>query len=142
MHINRINKRFRFFALITTRAYFVISANLIFPITHIFSGDAIYATSGKTMPLSNSSLLRANGRNGSSSRHHQTRGSGMTSSSSASSNSNNNAERNREREQRERDLEEQMLQDSRPALLLQLQSGMCKLRKSNLIFTRLRPQCV
>lgn len=81
------------------------------------------------MPLSNSSLLRANGRNSSSGRHNQTRGSGMTSSSSASSNSNNNAERNREREQRERDLEEQMLQDNRPALLLQLHSGMWKLIK-------------
>lgn len=87
------------------------------------------------MPLSNSSLLRANGRNGSG-RHHQTRGSGMTSSSSASSNSNNNLERNRDREQRERDLEEQMLQDNRPALLLQLHSGMKNLIKT-ILFTNL-----
>lgn len=83
-------------------------------------------------PLSNSSLLRTQGRSGSG-RLHQPRVSGMTSSSSASSNSNNNnAERSREREQQQQqrdreqhELDEQMLKDGMPALLLQLHSGKC-----------------
>lgn len=45
------------------------------------------------MPMSNSTLLRANRSSGN--RHHRV-GSGMTSSSSASSNSNNNVDRNRD----------------------------------------------
>lgn len=111
------------------------------------SGEAIYATSGKSMPISNSTLLRTTGRSGSSGggggggsgRHHQ-RGSGMTSSSSASSNSNNNLERNREREQqreqqrerereqrereRELDKEDLLMQENRPTLLLQLHNDL------------------
>lgn len=104
---------------------------LLYACFHI--GEAIYATSGKSLPLSNSSLLRTQGRSGSGRLHQQRVGSGMTSSSSASSNSNNtNAEqrsREREREQQQhrereqREMDEQIVKDGMPALLLHLHSG-------------------
>ena len=86
-------------------------------------------SSGKTLPLSNSTLLRT-GRTVSS--RHLSRGSGMTSSSSASSNSNNNnVERNRDREHKEK---EELLKDNRPTLL-SLQNGkfcFCKISSLSL----------
>lgn len=82
-------------------------------------GEAIYAATGKSMPMSNSTLLRTNGRGTVNNRHHRA-GSGMTSSSSASSNSNNNHERNN-RENRE---SKDDLKDNRPTRL-QLQTGKC-----------------
>lgn len=82
-------------------------------------GEAIYASTGKSVPMSNSTLLRTSGR----SARHSRGGGGMTSSSSASSNSNNNLERYREsRENRDQKDKDDIKDSHRPTRLL-LQNG-------------------
>lgn len=85
----------------------------------ISKGEAIYASTGKSVPMSNSTLLRTSGR----SARHSRGGGGMTSSSSASSNSNNNLERYREsRENRDQKDKDDIKDSHRPTRLL-LQNG-------------------